>query len=130
MHSWGDENVDWEGIESAAEYIAKFISRWGRIRVSQWKEKFGTVRVYCGFGWECLYSIIWPTHVYIAKWWPYKLDLTISRWIMPRLSTLIYQYQVKIYILAYQRAVKKWPHIREEIICYADYPELLDSQGV
>ena len=26
MHNWGDENVDWRGIDDAAEYIGNFVN--------------------------------------------------------------------------------------------------------
>ena len=44
MHHWGDEGVDWVGINNAAEYIAKTLSRFG-VTVFGYKEKFGQVRV-------------------------------------------------------------------------------------
>lgn len=48
MHRWGDEKVDWGGIEDAATWIGDQLQKWGRIYVSDTKEKWGTVRVYCG----------------------------------------------------------------------------------
>jgi hypothetical protein len=49
MHRWGDANVDWQGINNAAEFIAIQLRRWGRIHVLDAKEKWGTVRVYVEF---------------------------------------------------------------------------------
>lgn len=60
MHTWGDEGVDWDGINDAAEFIGTELKRRARIGVTQYKEKFGTVRVYCSLGWYNLHSIIYP----------------------------------------------------------------------
>lgn len=125
QHIWGEQGVDWEGIENAAYYIGDFLAKWGRINVSQTKEKFGTARVYCHFGWSCFHTIIWPRHMWIHKWWPYRADLHISKYLMPIFNWIAGRWQVKIYRMAYKRALKKWPHLREEILCCADGHELL-----
>jgi hypothetical protein len=85
MHHWGDEGVDWQGIDEAAYYIGRFISRYGRISVSQTKEKWGCACVYC----------------YAPQNW----------------------YQIFIYRLAYRLAIKKWPHLKEEILEGADWAD-------
>ena len=64
MHFWGDEDVDWKGIGDAAEYIGKGLRKWGRINVVQYKEKFGTVRVYCSLGIWSLHELTHPGHCY------------------------------------------------------------------
>lgn len=96
MHSWGDKGVDWKGINQAAEYIGVNLARWGFVRVVQYKEKFGTVRVYCYLG-RC------------------------NRY----LDYLLIPYQEWLYRKLYKDMVKKFPHLREEILCMADFPELL-----
>jgi len=48
MHCWGDENVDWKGIDDSVHYIGRGLVKWGRMSVHQYKEKFGTVRIYMG----------------------------------------------------------------------------------
>lgn len=83
MHCWGD-NVDWDGIDKAAMFIADNLRKVGVSVYS--KEKFGTVRVYC---------------------------------------TLENDEQRQVYRASYLEAVKKWPHLKEEILCCADYDELL-----
>lgn len=32
---------------------------------------------------------------------------------------------MKVYNIAYQKALKKWPHLRAEILCGADFPEII-----
>jgi hypothetical protein len=127
MHSWGEKGVDWEGIENSASEIGAFLARWGRMGVTQTKEKFGTVRVYCHFGWDCLHSIIWPRRHWIHKWWPFYIDLLLSRYILELLNNVVIPYQRFVYRRAYTLAVKKRPHLREEILCYADFGEILEG---
>jgi hypothetical protein len=38
MHNWGDDGVDWNGINDAANFIGNSLLFWGRINVSQYKE--------------------------------------------------------------------------------------------
>lgn len=130
MHSWGDVGVDWSGINDAAWYIAKNLRRYGRIGVRDWKEKFGTVRVYCSIGFDCFHSLVWPGHVWIHKWWPYKLDLWLSyklRLLYP-INYIVIPYQKWVYGQVYKRAVQKWPHLRDEIVSMADFGEILEGR--
>lgn len=129
MHSWYDDNdpVDWDGINDAVPYIGEWLSKYARIRVRDYKEKYGTVRVYCSFGFDCFHAIIWPRHCWIHKLWPYKLDLWLSYHtpILKWINCLVVPFQVRLYKWRYAKAVQKWPHLREEITCCADYHELL-----
>lgn len=128
MHSWGDEGVDWEGINDAARFIARTISLFGRVSVFDYKEKFGTARVYCSFGWSGLYSIWRPTHCWYPKWWPTKLDFWIGQ-TRPflKLVDFILPLQYKLYAYAYKIAVHRWPHLYNEIVSMADHGELLEG---
>lgn len=128
MHDWSNENVDWSGINAAARYLGIGLRKYFRISVSDWKEKFGTVRVYCHFGWSCFYTIWRPGYHWIPKWYPYRLDLLISKPIMRVLNPLVIRVQKWGYVYMYGRAVKKWPHLREEILCMADFGELFDGK--
>jgi len=127
MHDWSEENVDWNGIEKASWYIGCNISRWGRIPVHQIKEKFGTVRVYCSFGVDSFYGLIWPRRMCIPRWWPWKLDLTVFNWVSPLLNRLMIPYQKWIYRRVYKKAVQKWPHLYDEIVSCADWGELFEG---
>lgn len=128
MHSWGNwDDKYFEQVSNAADEIGAFIARWGRMGVMQTKEKFGTVRVYCTFGMDCIHGLVWPYHHWIHKWWPYKLDLLMSSLLSRILNIILIPYQRFIYRLAYKRAVKKYPHLWKEILIMADYGELLDG---
>lgn len=125
MHSWGDKDFHyWEEINQAAEMIAKFCLTWGRISVRDWKEKWGTVRVYCGFGYSSLGGVISPRTMWYGnwpKWSQWVWWVYIPNWI----NRLIIPYQAWIYRIAYKRAIQKYPMIREEILCCADWDEYL-----
>lgn len=123
MHRWGDKDFHyWKEVNDAAEYIAKFCLKWSRMRVTGWKEKYGTVRVYCSFGWYQLGELFFPTSVFCRG--PKILwRIYIPRWV----NALIIPYHQWIYRIAYKKAIKKWPMIREEILSSADWNELLED---
>ena len=126
MHRWGDTSVDWQGINDAAQYIGRRLAFW-RIQVTQVKEKFGTVRVYCMLGMPCGFYFFfhprdcyhrWPKHM---KDLDYKYGATLCQWLNP----LVMPLHKIVYRSTYKRAVKKWPHLRSEILDCADWPEYL-----
>lgn len=129
MHSWGDENVDWNGINDAAEYIGRFCRKWGRIG-GQFKEKYGTVRFYATFGYLNLHTLIYPGYVYSQfPSWLWSADLEyIGPFLRFFLGKLFIRWQKYIYNKAYCRAVKQWPHLRGEILCCADYSEFIKEK--
>lgn len=133
MHSWYDDNpnIDWNGIGEAAEWIAMQLKRWGRIGVRDWKEKYGTVRVYCDLGWHSLFSITHPGYVYSRyPQWLWTLDIYYLSRIVRLLNFIIIPYHAWLYTFIYGRALKKWPHLRSEILQGADHHELLKKFGV
>jgi hypothetical protein len=127
MHDWSEEKFDWEGLNDAGEYIGVWLRKWVRMEVTQIKEKFGTLRIYCGFGWSTMYSIWRPRYMWMPSWWPHRLDHLMSSLILPLLNIIIVPIQKKAYVWRYKNAVKKWPHLREEILCCADWGELFDG---
>jgi len=132
MHYYGEWPAKYfEQIDAIAYKIGMFIAKWGRIRVLQTKEKFGTVRVYCHFGFDSIHGLVWPKHDWIHKWWPYGFDLWISHKVhkIIWLQRLFTQYQEWIYKLAYKKATKKYPHLKPEILDCADYGKLLRKIG-
>ena len=126
-HIWGDENVDWEGINDAAEYIATFCSRWGRLG-GQHKEKWGEVRFYPDFC-HCFLNLTHPGYVHYGRYpkWLMTIDIYYGPSILKYsgLMWFLSKWQPFIYSLAYNKAIKKWPHLRAEILCGADHPELI-----
>ncbi len=126
-HIWGQEGVDWNGISDAASYIGEFLKRWGRVNVTQYKEKWGTVRVYCDLGWYCLLNITHPGYVHYRPYpeWLKRLDIFCLSRAIRKLNFLVVPFHAWLYRLAYKKAIAKWPHLKAEIIDGADYHELL-----
>ena len=128
MHHWGDENVDWKGINDCTSYIGKNLLKWGRCNVWQYKEKYGTVRVYMGgFGWTSLHNITHPGYAF-SKYpkWLWNLDCIILSKIIPVLfNWIIVPYHKWLYKKLYSDMIKKYPHLKKEILYLADYYELL-----
>lgn len=118
MHRWGDPGVPWKDIEDAAEYIGLGLRRWGRIAVSDYKEKYGTVRVYCSLGWYNLHSVTHPGYACYRWLWTSRVPMTWLNW-------AVVPFQKWLYRRYYHSALKRWPHLREEILSCADYHELL-----
>lgn len=126
MHSWGEEGVDWKGISDAAVFIGTYLKRYGRINVTTMKEKWGTVRVYCSFGWHQFHSITHPGYVYSRyPKWLWKLDCLYSPYLFQFINRLVVPLHLKLYKRAYKLALKKWPHLAQEIIMGSDFAELL-----
>jgi hypothetical protein len=128
MHYWGDGFKYFGEVGQAADFIGTYCRKWGRINVTQTKEKYGTARVYCGFGWYQLHSITHPGYVYSQyPDWLWKLDCMFFSKLLRPFQSLIARYQIFIYRRAYELTFKKWPLIKEEIIQGADYPEFVSS---
>jgi hypothetical protein len=122
MHHWNDgDKVDWKGINDAAEYIGTNLAKYGRMS-ADYKEKFGTVRVYVIFGWYQIHSITHPRYHYSQyPKWLWHLDCNYGHYITAVLNLVAIPYHKFLYRLLYKRAVRKWPHLRDEIIYSADY---------
>ena len=132
MHMWGDWPDElFAQVGAAADYIGDFCVRWGRINVRQTKEKYGTARVYCSLGgYASLHGLLFPNYVYKHRRFPdwlWKLDT----YYLSKVFSLFTKYgfgkwQILVYKEAYRRAIKKYPMIKAEILCGADYDELLE----
>lgn len=125
-HEWGEKEVDWVGIGEAAEFIGSGLRRFGRVSVTDTKEKYGTVRVYLRFGWHQLHDIIHPGYHYSRfPKWLHSLDSKVLSQIVPLLNLVVVPLHQKLYRIFYQKAIKRWPHLRAEILSCPDFPELL-----
>lgn len=131
MHTWGEEDFDWEGLNKAINYIDKWFRFW-RIPVRQSKEKYGTARIYCGIGAYQIHDLTHPGHCFSRyPKWLWVLDCRYGRHIVKWLINWWLNPLHKIvYVEIYKRAVKKYPHIKEEITCSSDYYELLEKGGL
>ena len=130
MHSYGDSDftdANFLEVEDAAYFIGGWLRKWVRMEVIQIKEKFGTVRVYGGFGWHSLYSIWRPHYCWVPMWWPSKIDKFLSSFLLPLLNKIFVPMQKKAYAWRYKKAVQRWPYLYEEIVCCADFGELFEG---
>ena len=126
MHTWDDKEVDWNGINDAANYLGDYGRKWGRLG-GQTKEKYGSIRWYANFGYLTLHTLIYPGYVY-SKFprWLWVLDCKyFGPFLQYFFETKFIGWQIFIYNRAYQNALKKWPHLRAELLCSADYPEYI-----
>jgi len=128
MHSWGDGFAYFNDVENAASYIGDFLRKWGRVGVRQTKEKYGTVRVYCGLGWSQLHSITHPGHCFGRyPQWLWSLDCLYLSKVVRLLNFIVVPYHKWLYNKAYQNAIMIWPHIKEEILVDADWAEFIEG---
>lgn len=127
-HNWGEQGIDWHGIEDSAYYIDETLKKYGRICVMDSKEKYGTVRVYCTLGWCSLHCIVYPGYMFSQfPGWLWRLDCDICGLVCRVLNILAMPYHKWLYRHVYSNAVDRWPHLRNEILCCADFPELLEG---
>jgi len=128
MHYWGDGFPYFADVGEAAEYLGDFCKRWARFR-GQTKEKYGTARFYATMGHLSLHGLIYPGYYYSqSPAWLWSLDIYyISPALRFLFGRLYGKWCVFIYRKAYKNAVRKWPHIRDEILHGADHLELLDD---
>ena len=131
MHTWGEENFDWEGLDWCVNYLDTNLRRWGRVNVLQTKEKFGCLRCYCSLGWACLFNITHPGWVSykVAGYptWLMDFDIFVLSKIIPYLNYIILPYHKWLYRKLYANMIKKYPHLRKEILCTADFSLLLQG---
>lgn len=127
-HYWGrwtDEGF--RDVGQAAYEIAEFCRRWGRF-TGQEKEKFGQVRFYAYIDGELdIWALLVGGYYYYKgpKWfWP--INGFIAKHVKIPFE-LLYRYRVFIYKLAYKRALKRYPHIHNEIISGMDHRDAIGA---
>lgn len=126
MHDWSEKDFDWKGLDDAIRFIDFWLVFLGRINVRQSKEKFGTARIYCSLGWHQFHSITHPRSAFNRyPKWLWKWDCDYGSKIVKFLFCWVVQYHAWLYRTVYWIAVRRWKHLREEILCCADYDELL-----
>lgn len=131
-HDWGDKDFDWEALNNAGEYISSYCMKRARLYI-HWKEKYGTLR-YQHLS-SCIFNRYWPIHTLIN---PGHLYYRFPRWMINieyivgdvlyyiGVVKIIQKYQLWILKRALLRAVKKFPHIKDEIL--ADTPEEIGDE--
>ena len=110
-------------LDMIAAEIGDNLSRYGRIHVSQTKEKYGEIRVYCSFGHYNLYGVVWPQHNFYEKGWRWMARIKIPSLV----NYLTVPYQQWVYSRVYAAALAKYPEARYPILAGADWSELLEK---
>lgn len=134
MHYWGEwPDKRFSDVANAAQFIGNYCRKYGRINVTQTKEKYGRSAVYCSFGVTSFHCITHPGYVYgqYPKWlWKLNCNFSYSKsghLFFQLLNKIVVPYQMFIYRRAYELAFKKWPLVKKEIIDGADYPEIVSE---
>lgn len=127
-----DPRLDDEFLFHIACEMGSYMMRWGRIHVTDMKEKLHTARVYCFLGHTSLHTLLFPRRIMKHPnfpSWLWKLDLYYLGDILTFIARItgFYKYQKFIYRQAYKNAVKWYPHRKDAILNGADYLELLED---
>jgi hypothetical protein len=131
MHYWDDDWPHWDDLGAAITYFDRLVRRY-RLRTHQIKEKFGTLRCYmAGLGFESLHDVTHPGYAYsrYPRWlWRMCCGGCLStsnwfwKWLVWRPSSWV---QARLYRRAYQKTLRRWPHLAPELLGSADIPSLL-----
>lgn len=123
----------YQELENIAHDIGTKLARYGRIGVRQTKEKYGSVRVYCGFGVDSLHSLLYPRRAYKHSEYPdwlWSVDMKYISQAAPLINALLIPYQEVVYKLVYRLAIIKHPDQINAIVSGADYSELIDASKI
>lgn len=129
QHNWGDESFDWTSLYKAVDEMAFWGRKIGRIG-GQIKEKWGEIRWYTNIvAPEKLSDLVYPGYYYYV-WSAEKKPILnvidqMSIVYMRPLRPLLLAYKRFFYAYAYRKAIRKFPHITEEILACCGWPELL-----
>lgn len=121
-------DYDYKSLDEVASFIGQGLLKW-KVPVSQYKEKWGTVRVYLSFGWHSIHDITHSGYAYTQ----YKRDSFLFNLnynnnfnqIFRLVNLIVVPFHIMLYKYYYKKAARKWPHLKDEIINFSDYPELL-----
>jgi len=128
-HYWDD--VDWKGITAAGRFIGDNLRRYGRVSVFQVKEKFGEVVVACSLGVSSLLQLTHPGYCYYKPYpkWLMRLDIYVISPMLSPLNYMVMPYHKWLYRYVYKLSLRKWPHLKCEILGGAEWPCYLRGLG-
>jgi hypothetical protein len=129
MHNWSETDFDWEGLNNAIYEIAIPLRKIGRVNVYDFKEKWGQARISCGFGFPMVHNILYPGYAFkqYKHQWMWALDCYHGHKVTWLINLVAIPFQKWFYRYLYKKAVFNHPHLRQEILCAADWPELLEN---
>ena len=114
-HFWGEENFDWSSLQKAVNHYWFWMYHFAGMCLYT-KEKYGTLRL----------ENFWLGKVYLTIYIkPYSFSNILCKTINTIFpQKVIAQYQLLVFNIATLIAIKKWPHIKNEImddIYFDDY---------
>lgn len=112
-------------VHEAALWVGKELLRL-RIPVRDMKEKWGEVRVYCGFGYWSFHELVYPGYAFNQfPSWLLWLDIHFLSPLIQHLYWIIEPLHRWWYRRTYKKALEKFPDLRHNLLIGADWPELL-----
>ena len=132
-HMWGSD-FDFMSLNLACDFFASNLQKYGRIQITGCKEKYGTMRLewffWDGHYQQFVHSAMYPGWLYIQyPRWMYKVDWFITAIANKSgLSWCLSAYQRLVFNIVTVLAVKKWPHLKDEILEELDFDTLLYSK--
>ena len=115
-HDWSEEDFDWNGLYKAQTIIEKWC-RCARLAIHA-KEKYGTIRQSL-YPWRgSLHELIYPGYVssQFPNWLWHVDCLFISKYMPKFIIKFVQKIQRFFYNVGLAKAVKKYPHIADEIL--------------
>jgi hypothetical protein len=127
-HRWEDDDFDFREFNEVVDFVQNYLKT-RRVPVRDVKEKYGSLRVYTGFGYENIHSFLYPGYAYCqyrskVLW---ELDCKYGSKAMWLVNFIVIPLHKYWYHQAYKLALKKWPKFRDEILETPDYIELLEG---
>lgn len=115
-------------LEKIAHEIGSSLRKYGRIGVTNTKEKHGLVRVTCHFGFFTLHDIIYPGVKYTRfSKRINNLDLDYISDVVMKISPFLEPIQERVYKEVYKYYIKKYPQFKKEILEGADYKTIVEE---
>ena len=125
-HLWGDPDHDWESLYAAVLWFPKQLRRWGRVCVHA-KEKWGCLRLEYFYWGPSLFQLIFPGRLTSYPWWFYNFSFKYAQPLLnySGIGYLIEHYQRLVFNVLTIMMVRKWPHIKDELIEDYDFQQLM-----
>lgn len=134
-HVWNDGWEYWKDLGDAIHFCKKHWRAWGRIGIAFSKEKWGVFNHNCQFYWGSwpIHELVKPGYTYYQ--WPKWLMLIEMEYLSKAVKYigmrwLVQQWQKLVYNVVLWRALRKWSHIRDELLCDADYDMLWNGKEI
>lgn len=121
FHIWGDNWPYWATLYKAEAFLYHQLKEVHRLPLVDLKEKFGCLRVWIEPS-HTVHNLIWPGHCFCRwpKWLKFMWILDVYFW--PKfakysgLGYLYNSYVARAIQMSYERTVRAFPEVRDEIL--------------